>query len=284
MFKKPAKSFAKSAPKSRSTLSLHKSKSGMAGIGKRVSPREIDDMVLEYDLNEDAREKLRSLPPRIFDIIKTSFKPPAGCDNNSGMLIGFASSVCKKQGVRQTKFERRGDRDEMNSYGKDGASDVDEFCSMWSLYPKCGSQLEGLPKALRTFTMRHFRSTSEHTSEINSQFQDFVHDLSDIEGGRTDDPYYDDNDKSSPLLQQLNDFCDTYNLNDDARKKLESVSERSLEIVMDKFKLPDGATECNGIVINFANAVEKKSKAMGRGSAPSRGGGRRPAFGRSRPY
>jgi len=305
---------------------------------------EIDQLAERWNLNEDAREKLEIIPRKVFNVIREKFTYPDGCDNISGMLIGFASSICRNMGVRQPNLSKKDkieagrmegrtevykasvarqrspvyrapkpaakmavpqkraqakstapSADKQKKNLNNSADPVQNFIQHWKLYPKCGPQLRALAANQRAFTIKHFHSSSIHPSEIHSHFQDFVDGLADIAHHSTAEPEEVDEIQMEepelelveseigeepeivetpkkfnkvverPTQQDIDDFIMIYDLNDDSRGKLESISSKSLSIVLEKFKKPPGVIECNGILINFCNAVEKASKGKGKG-------------------
>eukprot|EP00397_Hematodinium_sp_SG-2012_P039713 GEMP01043398.1.p1 GENE.GEMP01043398.1~~GEMP01043398.1.p1 ORF type:complete len:320 (+),score=69.77 GEMP01043398.1:39-998(+) len=310
---RPIKTFAK---RPGTSLSIHKA----TFTDGKPTTKEINKLVEDFGLNEDARAKLESLPRKVFEVVKKNFKTPEGCDNTSGMLIGFAASVGNRLGFTPKKGTGRGGQTSSKSEGKgkgEGKSKehsftpkgvgkgkptekktgkgrrpanvkerIDTFVATWALYPKCNLQLQQLPEAVQAFTLNHFRSNSEHEAEINSHFQEFVKELKALASSTMDEelfvveePYVTEGPTAAAAEEfdstQIVDFCNLYNLNADARGKLETLNARDLETVIREFVLPEGVTECNGIVINFSNAVMKKTKGKGKGKARGKGKGKK---------
>lgn len=233
-----------------------------------LSQREISEMVMNFSLNEDAREKLNSIPREVFDIVKKDFRTPPRCDNTSGMLISFVCSVSKRMGNVTPASKVQSIPVAPEKFGGSKIDkEVDEFLGSWRLHPNYASQVRRMTPFTRAFTFKYFRPDSPGAT-ANALFHEFVQDLGELTDSRT---YVDEQcqhvckgARDIELIAGLEDFCTQYHLNEDARHKLESISTKSLETVLQEFVFPEGAVECNGMVINFANGVEKKNQGRGK--------------------
>lgn len=202
------------------------------GVAKHGSSEdELVNFSAQWNLNEDAQNKLRKLSPHVQTIVMNSFNPKAPEEHVNGKFIMFASSVEKAQA-------HAADQDP-----------VIGFIRHWNLNEDAQNKMSKLSPHVQSIVMEQFNPKAPQ-EQVNGKFIMFASSIEKAQGQASHQHHRVEED---PLFA----FIRHWNLNEDAQAKLSQLSPHVQSIVINSFDPPAHLTEVNGKLIMFATSVEK---------------------------
>lgn len=260
----------------------------------------LDSFCEVYNLNPQVRQVLDTLSASSLETVMENFKKPAGSTDVNGLVVSFATSVAKKQAL-EAATRKHSARQGVETYQSNQTAHFNirtaqhvpqaafqgavkrafpsvptnrsdpqddafnDFCVRFNINEDARGKLERMSSTVRNKVVQKFK-LQHNTAECNGLVINFARSVEKHEATKFG-PEVCHTPHTVALVDQ---FCQTYNLNDDSRRKLLSLNEQDQETVMQEFVCPQGVTECNGMLINFANSVEKKQiKGAFDNAAPS---------------
>jgi len=243
-----------------------------------------------WNLNDDAITKLYSLAPEVQEIVINDFKPKStpGTEVN-GMFIAFAASVDKRMksaaimarlrkaravplgrpmlekkneggwGTMMHKSGGKGQEDAMQRYGEDP---VAGFIKYWGLNGDSQKKLEQLSLEQLDIVLNQFNpplQAKESVGGVDGKLIMFAASVQNSKGGKGRKSMNGAIERAPS--DPIDAFCAHWNLNTDARAKLQQLSWDQLGIVMSEFAPPSVDVDNSGKLIMFAASIQKRTHA-----------------------